>query len=189
MKKILFKVAVAIGIISSINTSYAQCGTAIVGTSNYVQYSTLSDMAIAPDNKIYTFAYNTNASQYQLYAAYAASSWSLVATLSGSTSVKPDIAVSKTGKVSVFLRDNLDGSRGKVYTLSGSTFTAIGTAISTSSVSNLSLAFNLAGNECVAYTDISNSNKSTVNNGMAPHLGIMLVQERFQQVEVFLTRY
>ena len=162
MKKILFKVAVAIGIISSINTSYAQCGTAIVGTSNYVQYSTLSDMAIAPDNKIYTFAYNSSAMQFQLHAAYAASSWSLVATLSGSTSVKPDIAVSKTGKVSVFLRDNLDGSRGKVYTLSGSTFTAIGTAISTSSVSNLSLAFNLAGNECIAYTDISNSNKSTV---------------------------
>lgn len=162
MKKILFKVAVAIGIISSINTSYAQCGTAIVGTSNYVQYSSLSDMAIAPDNKIYTFAYNSSAMQFQLHAAYAASSWSLVATLSGSTSVKPDIAVSKTGKVSVFLRDNLDGSRGKVYTLSGSTFTAIGTAISTSSVSNLSLAFNLAGNECIAYTDISNSNKSTV---------------------------
>lgn len=162
MKKILLNAIIGISLLSSISSTYAQCGTSTVGISNYVQYSTLSDMAIAQDNKIYTFAYNTNASQFQLHAAYAASSWSLVATLSGYTTIKPDIKVSKAGKVSVFLRDDLDGGRGKVYTLSGSTFTAIGTAISTSSVSNLSLAFNLAGNECIAYTDISNSNKSTV---------------------------
>jgi hypothetical protein len=144
-------------------TINAQCGTAPVDVANYVQYSSLSDMAIAPDNKIYTFAYNTANLKFELYSAYASTSWSLVAAFTGSTTIKPDISVSKSGKVSVFLRDDADGSKGKVYTLSGSSFISVGSGpVSPGGVTNLSITFDASNDEYIAYSDIINSSRATV---------------------------
>ncbi|MES2567029.1 MAG: T9SS type A sorting domain-containing protein [Bacteroidota bacterium] len=162
MKQILFKTFLVASVLFSSKTIYSQCTLDQVGAVNYALYSTYSDMAVAPSGIIYTINYNTSSTKFELYAGQTAASWTLVTSFTSSTTVKPDIAVSSSGKVSVLLRDDLAGKVAKLYYLSGGTLIQQGAAISTSTVAHLSLDFDAAGNEYVAYTDIANSNFSTV---------------------------
>lgn len=169
MKHFLCKALLFISLILSVNSINAQCSLDQVGSPNFVAYSSLSDMAVAPNGMVYTFSYNSGLSQFQLHALMLSSTQTLVATISTSTSVRPAIAISKTGKVSVLIRDENAGKVAKLYYLSGGSLLLQGTAISAGQVSDLSLAFNAANEEVVAYTDISNSNIATVKkwNGSA----------------------
>ncbi len=169
MKKFLCKALLLAGLLSSVTSINAQCLLDAVGSPNYVAYSALSDMAVAPNGRVYTITFNSGSNQFQLYSAMFPGAFSLQATISTSTSVRPAIAISKTGKVSVLIRDENAGKVAKLYWLSGSSLLQQGAAISTGQVSDLSLAFNAAGEEVVAYTDIANANIATVKkwNGSA----------------------
>lgn len=169
MKKILCKALLLSSLISSVTSINAQCSLDQVGSPNFVQTSTLSDFAVAPNGTVYTFAYNSGVNKFQLHTGMIASTFSLTAVISTSTSVKPAIAISKLGKISVVIRDENAGKVAKLYYLSGGTLLQQGPAISTGQVSDLSLAFNAAGEEVVAYTDIANANIATVKkwNGSA----------------------
>ncbi len=172
MKKILLKALYAIGFISSINFINAQCSLDQVGAPNYSVTSQLSDMAVSPiSNVLYNFSFNTGAgNKFFLHSATTASSWTPVASLSGTTSIKPIVSVNKTGKVYVAIKDDGAGQVGKLYYESAGLFIQVGTAFSgANKVSDLSIAFNSLGEEYVAYTDVTNGNLSTVKkwNGSA----------------------
>lgn len=162
MKKILFNSFIALSFFSSIIQTKAQCSFDIVGTTSVSPTSPLSDMAVAPNNKVYTIAYNTTPSNIQLKSAFtASSSWTLNATITTTTSVKPVIKIRNDGKIYVFINDGI-ANVGKVYSSTGGTLTQVGAAVSTGSVSDLSIAFNSIGEEFVAYADGANSNRTTV---------------------------
>lgn len=172
MKKILFKALLAIGVLPSINSINAQCSLDQIGAPNYSVTSQLSDMAVSPNsNLIYNISYNTGAGgKFFLHSATTASSWTPVASLSGTTSIKPIVSVSKTGKVYIVIKDNGAGEVGKVFYESAGSFIQIGGPFSgANKVSDLSIAFNSLGEEYVAYTDVTNGNLSTVKkwNGSA----------------------
>jgi hypothetical protein len=164
MKKILLKALYALGFVSSINFINAQCSLDQVGAVNYSVTSQFSDLAVAPNGLLYSFAYNSGVGKFYLHSiASPSSSWTPVANISGSTTVKPVVQVSKTGKVYVVLKDDAAGQVGKVFYESAGTFIQVGAPFSgTDKVSDLSIAFNSLGEEYVAYTDVTNGNKSTV---------------------------
>lgn len=164
MKKILLKALFALGFVSSINFTYAQCSLDQVGAPNYSVTSQFSDMAVAPNGILYSFAYNSGVGKFYLHSiASPSSSWTPVANISGSTTVKPVVQVSKTGKVYVVLKDDAAGQVGKVFYESAGSFIQLGAPFSGGNkVSDLSIAFNSLGEEYVAYTDITNGNRSTV---------------------------
>ena len=140
----------------------AQCGLDQVGTPNFVTNTNMSCMAVAPTGTVYTFFYNTGNNKYELYKSGLGSGSSLVTVISTSSTARPAMAISKTGKVSVFLRDDNAGKVGKLYYLSGSSLIQQGGNISTGIISDLSITFDSFGNEYVAYTDQSNGNFATV---------------------------
>jgi hypothetical protein len=164
MKKILLKALYALGFVSSINFINAQCSLDQVGAVNYSVTSQFSDLAVAPNGLLYSFAYNSGVGKFYLHSiASPSSSWTPVANISGSTTVKPVVQVSKTGKVYVVLKDDAAGQVGKVFYESAGSFIQLGAPFSGGNkVSDLSIAFNSLGEEYVAYTDITNGNKSTV---------------------------
>lgn len=172
MKQLLRIAFFATGLIFSNNIINAQCSLDQVGAPNYSTTCILSDMAVSPNsNLLYTISYNTSVGgKFFLHSATTTSSWTPVASLSGSTSIKPVINVSKTGKVYIAIKDDNAGQVGKVFYESAGSFVQLGTAFSGSNkVSDLSMAFNSLGEEFVAYTDVTNGNKATVKkwNGSA----------------------
>ncbi|MBL7937274.1 MAG: SprB repeat-containing protein, partial [Bacteroidia bacterium] len=164
MKKFLVKAFCFLSFITSVNSNYAQCSQDQVGAINYSVTSQFSDMAVAPNGLLYSFAYNSGVGKFYLHSISApSSSWTPVANINGSTSTKPVIQVSKTGKVYVALKDDAAGQVGKLFYLSGATFIQLGSPFSgANKVSDLSIALNSLGEEYVAYTDITNGNRSTV---------------------------
>lgn len=162
MKKILFNSFIALSFFSSITKLNAQCTFDFVGTTSVSPTSSLSDMAVAPNGKIYTIAYNTTTGNIQLKSAFTASpSWTLNATITTTTSVKPEIKIRNDGKIYVFINDEI-ANLGKVYSSTGGTLTQVGAAVSTGSVSDLSIAFDASGVEYIAFSDGANSHLSTV---------------------------
>ncbi|MDF2453254.1 MAG: hypothetical protein K0S26_2758, partial [Bacteroidota bacterium] len=129
MKKLLFKSLFVASLFVSINSLKAQCSLDQVGAANFITPSALSDVAIAPNKVLYTIAFNTTAGKYQLHSGMTSSSWTLTATLTGSTSIKPAIHINKAGKVSVFVRDDNAGGVGKVYYLSGAVLLQQGSTV------------------------------------------------------------
>ncbi|MES2760554.1 MAG: T9SS type A sorting domain-containing protein [Bacteroidota bacterium] len=171
MKKILFKTLCVASILFSVKTINAQCSLDQVGAPNYSTTCAMSDMAAAPTGSVYVVSYNTTSSKIFLHSATTAGSWTLITSLSNTTSVKPIIAINKTnGKVYVAFRDGSGGNVAKVFYLSGSTLVPLGGSVSGANVvTDLSIAFNSLGEEYVAYTDVTNANRSTVKkwNGSA----------------------
>lgn len=162
MKKILFNSFIALSFFSSIDKIQAQCSFDQVGAANFSTTSLLSDMAVAPDNKVYTVAFNSTSNKIQLQKGMTSSSWTLTSAISTTTTVKPAISISKTNKVYIFISDGLAGNVGKVYYLSGVSLIQLGGNVSAGAVSDLSIAFDASGVEYIAYTDIANANKTTV---------------------------
>lgn len=165
MKQFLLKALCAASLFLSVKTINAQCSLDQVGAPNYSTTCSLSDMAVSPtSNVLYTISFNTGAgNKFFLHSATVASSWTPVASLSGTTSVKPVININKSGKVYVAIKDDAAGQVGKLYYESAGSFIQVGTAFSGSNkVSDLSIAFNSLGEEYVAYTDITNGNLATV---------------------------
>jgi len=165
MKKFLFKALCAISVFASVSSIKAQCSLDQVGAPNYSTTCTLSDMAVSPiSNVLYTISFNTGAgNKFFLHSATVASSWTPVASLSGTTSIKPVININKSGKVYIAIKDDAAGQVGKLFYESAGSFIQVGTAFSGSNkVSDLSIAFNSLGEEYVAYTDVTNGNISTV---------------------------
>jgi hypothetical protein len=141
----------------------AQCSLDQVGTANFVATSLLSDMAVAPNGDVYTFAMNTSTGKFQLQKGKISNSFTIQATFTGSTSARPAIAINKgNGKVSVLIRDEPNGKVARLYYLSGSSLIQQGPDISSTQVTDLALAFNSLGEEYVMYTDLGNGNKATV---------------------------
>lgn len=162
MKKSLF--TTLIFIFSTTLQLFSQtCSFNVVGTTSVSTTSALSDMAVGPNNKAYTIAYNSTTGKIELQSAFtASSSWTLNAVLTTTTNIKPVINIRGDGKIYVFIRDGLAGNVGKVYFSTGGAFTQLGSAVSAGAVSDLSIAFNSFGAEYIAYTDGANSNYSTV---------------------------
>ena len=165
MKQFLFKALFATSLFISFKTIHAQCSLDQVGAPNYSTTCTLSDMAVSPiSNVLYTISFNTGVgNKFFLHSATVASSWTPVASLSGTTSIKPVININKSGKVYIAIKDDAAGQVGKLFYESAGSFIQVGTAFSGSNkVSDLSIAFNSLGEEYVAYTDVTNGNLSTV---------------------------
>lgn len=160
-QKLSIFLAVALVVLLNLKTN-AQCGQDQVGTPNFVTNTNMSCMAVAPTGTVYTFFYNTGNSKFELYKSGLGSGSSPVAVISTSSTVRPAMAISKTGKVSIFLRDDNAGKIGKLYYLSGSSLIQQGLSISSGVISDLSITFDSFGNEYVAYTDQSNGNFATV---------------------------
>jgi hypothetical protein len=173
MKKILLRALFAIGLLSSIQSINAQCSLDQVGIASYSTTSQYSDMAVAPDGTLYAISYNSGVGKFFLHSSFNFSPWTAVTSINATTSTNPVLEISKTGKVYVLLKDDMAGQVAKLFYLSGATFIQVGSAISgTNKASDLSLAINSLGEEYVAYTDITNSNRSTVKkwNGSAWNL-------------------
>lgn len=144
-------------------TFQAQCSLDQVGTANFVATSLLSDIAVAPNGDVYTFAMNTTIGKFQVQKGKISNSFTVQASFTGSTSARPAIAINKSnGKVSVLIRDEQNGKVAKLYYLSGSSLIQQGPDISATQVTDLALAFNSLGEEYVMYTDAGNGNKATV---------------------------
>ena len=170
MKKSLFRLFFTVSLIVLFQKNFAQCSLDQVGAPNYSTTSQYSDMTVAPNGVVYVFSYNSGVNKMYLHSAVTSGSWTPVATISASTTVKPALSISKSGKIYVAIKDEAAGQVGKLYYLSGATFIQVGTAFSGSNkVSDLSIAFNSLGEEYVAYTDVTNGNMSTVKkwNGSA----------------------
>lgn len=164
MKKQLFYFLTTLFCINSTSNIQAQCSIDQVGTiPNYLPYAQLSDFAIAPNNTLYSISYSSSDTKTHLYSTTVPGSWSLITSLTPSTTVKPVINVASNGTVYVFVRDEPAGKVGKVYYLSGSALIQVGPPVSGANiVSDLSIACNSTNEVFVAYTDVSNANKSTV---------------------------
>lgn len=151
-------------ILCSQNFIQAQCSLDQVGGVNTVTASALSDMTTANGGTVYTVSYHNTLSKIFLHSAVIAGSYTVVSNIPTTTSAKPIVRINKAnGKVYVVIKDDGAGQVGKVYYLSAGSLIQLGPAFSgTNKVSDLSIAFNSLGEEYVAYTDLTNSNKSTV---------------------------
>ena len=163
MKQFLFRAFLAFTLFISTKTIYAQCSQDQIGAPNYSVTSQMSAAAVGANGTNYVVSYNSGLNKLFLHSCVLTGSWTPLASLSTSLTVKPAISISKTGKVYIAIRDEPNGKVGKLYYLSGGTLIQVGTAFSgLNNVSDLSIAFNSIGEEYVAYTDASNLNKSTV---------------------------
>jgi hypothetical protein len=170
MKQLSFYFLIALCCIS-IHAKAQSCALDQVGTTTVSPTSTLADMAIDGNNKVYSLAYNGTTTVIELKSATVSSSWTLVATVPTvtNTTVKPALAINKIGEIIAFIRDEPNGKVGKVYKSTGGAFTQIGGAISVGPVSDLSIAFSATNELYIAYTDVTPSNLATVKrwNGSA----------------------
>jgi hypothetical protein len=170
MKQLSFYFLIALCCIS-IHAKAQSCALDQVGTTTVSPTSTLADMAIDGNNKVYSLAYNGTTKVIELKSATVSSSWTLVATVPTvtNTTVKPALAINKIGEIFAFIRDEPNGKVGKVYKSTGGAFTQVGGPISVGPVSDLSIAFASTNEIYIAYTDVVPSNLATVKrwNGSA----------------------
>lgn len=84
----------------------AQCSFDQYGSTIISSYAALSDIAVAPDNKLYSISFNTNIGKLELKTAVSIGSpWTVLATSSQSITVKPVINIRNDGRIYIFIRD------------------------------------------------------------------------------------
>ncbi|MCC6180566.1 MAG: T9SS type A sorting domain-containing protein [Bacteroidia bacterium] len=160
MKKYLLSIIV-LGLSFSLKL-FSQCSRDQVGALGFLTNPQNQSMAVAPNGDIYVLLGKGNSGKTELWKGKTVSTWTLQASLATSCNVNTDIAISRTGKVSIIVRDDAGSKTPLLYYLSGSTLIQQGSSISSNVGNNFALAFDTLGIEYVAYSDVSNGNATTV---------------------------
>lgn len=141
---------------------FSQCSRDQVGALGFLTNPQNQSMAVAPNGDIYVLVGKGNSGKTELWKGKTISTWTLQASLATSCNANTDIAVSRTGKVSIIVRDDAGSKTPLLYYLSGSSLIQQGSAISSNVGNNFALAFDTLGIEYVAFSDVSNGNATTV---------------------------